>query len=217
MEKRKGEWPADTARHVCAVTRWPSNAEMVYDAWRLGYIDLRSKIVDMTYGRGVWWTYLEQHLGHPIARLVPHGHGVDDVDFRQLPERNGSTKTVVFDPPFVSTGGRTTSTLHDFNGAYGTVHSEKTPKLNQERLINPGIEEGARILRADGRLLVKCTNYISSNRYQQGIRWTIEHAESIGLTLFDQFIMAGDPRAQPSGRRVLHSRNNYSALCVFRK
>lgn len=219
MSKTKGAWPADTARDVCAVTQWPSNGEMMYDAYRLGYIDLKSKIVDMTYGNGVWWGYLEEHLGRPISRLVKHDIAHDGVDFRVgLPERTGSVKTVLFDPPYVSTGGRDTSTIPDFNGRYGVLFSEKTPELNQEKLINPGIAEGARILKpGDGFLLCKAANYISSNKYKQAVRWSIEYGESIGLEVYDQLIMAGHVRAQPGGRAVRHARNNYSVCVVFTK
>lgn len=216
-KKTKGDWPADTPRDICAVTQWPSNGEMMYDLYRLGYVDLRKKIVDMTYGMGTWWHYLEdRHLGRPILRLVRHDIAIDGVDFRiGLPERSRSVSTVLFDPPYVSTGGRTTSTLDEFNGRYGVLHSEKTPELNQTKLINPGITEGARILAPDGKLIVKTTNYISSNAYKQAERWAIEHAESIGLVLHDRLIMKGHVRAQPAGRAVRHSRNNYSVALVF--
>lgn len=214
--KTKGAWPADTPRDICAATRWPSNGEMMFDLWRIGYVDIKAKVVDMTYGRGVWWNYLEEHLGRPISRLVKHDISLDGVDFRGgLPERTGSIRTVLFDPPYVSTGGRTTSTLGEFNDRYGVLHSEKTPELNQERLINPGIAEGARILAKDGKLFVKCTNYVSSNDYKQAVRWSVEYAESIGLRLHDQFFMTGDVRAQPGGRAIRHCRNNYSVLLVF--
>ena len=214
-KKTKGAWPADTPRDICAMTWWPSNAEMMYDLVRLGYVDPKRKIVDLTYGNGIWWKMLREE-GHTLKKFVGHDIGIDGVDFRQqLPHRARSAHTITFDPPFVSTGGRKTSTLDEFNARYGVLYSEKTPELNQERLINPGITNAARILAPDGKLIVKTTNYISSNAYKQSVRWSIEWAESIGLELHDQLFTAGHVRAQPGGRRVLHSRNNYSVALVF--
>jgi len=213
-------WYASSPRNIVAVNRWPSNGELMYDMYRLGYLNARRKIVDMTYGRGVWWSYLEVHQGYPMARLVKHDINYDAVDFRDgLPEKSDSVGTVLFDPPYVSTGGRTTSTLPEFNDRYGVLYSEKTPELNQELLINPGIAEAARIIRPDkeSKVMVKCTNYISSNKYKQGVRWSTEYAETVGLELHDQFFLAGDVRAQPGGRAVRHARNNYSVLLVFTK
>lgn len=220
MSKTKGTWPADTPRDICTVTVWPSNGEMMYDLYRIGYLNPRRKVVDMTYGKGVWWNYLEEQMGKPLARLVKHDIALDGVDFRVgLPEKTGSVGTVLFDPPYVSTGGRDTSTLHEFNERYGVLYSERTPELNQERLINPGIAEAARIVIPDGesKVLVKCANYVSSKKYKQGVRWSIEFAESVGLTLHDQWIHAGHVRAQPKGRGIDHARNNYSVLLVFTK
>ena len=104
--KTKGSWPADTPRDICAMTWWPSNAEMMYDLVRIGYVDPGRKIVDLTYGRGTWWTMLRAE-GHKLRHLVEHDVSIDGVDFRDpLPERAGSAHTVTFDPPYVSTGGR---------------------------------------------------------------------------------------------------------------
>jgi hypothetical protein len=38
---------------VLAVAAWPTNAELIADVARLGYI--RGRVWDATYGRGVWW------------------------------------------------------------------------------------------------------------------------------------------------------------------
>jgi hypothetical protein len=213
--KTKGSWPADTPRDICAMTWWPSNAELMHDLVRIGYVDPKRKIVDLTYGRGTWWRMLLDE-GHRLSQLHTHDIDRDGVDFRQkLPHRARSAHTVTFDPPYVSTGGRKTSTLEEFNDRYGILYSEKTPELNQERLINPGIKNAARILAPDGKLIVKAANYISSNTYKQAVRWSIEYAESIGLELHDQMFTAGHVRAQPGGRKINHSRNNYSVALIF--
>jgi hypothetical protein len=139
--KTKGSWPADTPRDITAMTWWPSNAEMMYDLVRIGYVDPRRKIVDLTYGRGTWWTMLRAE-GHKLRGLVEHDVSIDGVDFRQqLPHRARSAHTVTFDPPYVSTGGRTTSTprvQRPLRCAVRRAHPNWAGAADQPR--HPGIE-----------------------------------------------------------------------------
>jgi hypothetical protein len=96
------------------------------------------------------------------------------------------------------------------------MYAERTPELNQELLINPGILNAKRILNPDGKLIVKATSYISSNRYKRALDWTCNYGESIGLEVQDVWFTAGHVRAQPGGRKVNHARNNWSAAVVFK-
>ena len=40
---------------VYACTAWPTNAAMIADVHRLGYLKDEDHILDPTYGRGRWW------------------------------------------------------------------------------------------------------------------------------------------------------------------
>lgn len=86
------------ASPVLGAHRWPSNAALIADVARLGYLD--GTVLDVTYGRGLWWTEFRP------ARLI----GLDadrrkarDVrgDFRALPFPDGSVDTVAYDPAYV--------------------------------------------------------------------------------------------------------------------
>ena len=162
--------------------------------------------------------------GHPVEDLrfrpddlTAHDLIVDGVNFLALPETPCTYDVVTFDPPYIAPGGRKTSTIPGFNSAYGLGYTPKTPRQLQNDLINPGLTECARVVRKGGVILVKCMAYISSGDLQNGPKWTIDHAESIGLRQVDEFVHLGTEGPQPAHKRQVHARRTYSTLLVFRK
>lgn len=83
---------------VWAATSWPTNADMIRDIIRLGYFDPQSDdVADLTYGDGNWWaddTRPTSFVAHDLYKL-------DGVDFRALPEPDGTYDAVMYDPPYV--------------------------------------------------------------------------------------------------------------------
>jgi hypothetical protein len=195
---------------IQAAQAWSTNADLILDVFELGYIREADYVLDPTYGRGTWWArYKPQNLTiHDIA--------LDGVDFRKLPRSYGNRFDVIaFDPPYVSTGGRTTSTTSEFNERYGLVETPRTPKGLQS-LICEGMVELRRCMVPHGIMLVKCMNYISSGKYFAGRFFTEQHGLALGLDIVDEFVHIGAAGMQPPGRRQKHARNNYSTLIVFR-
>lgn len=173
----------------------------------IGATDL---VIDVTYGRGNFWTeYRPVHL-------VMHDIALDGVDFRQLPEADGSVDVVVFDPPYIAQGGRATSTAQEFIARYGLVDAPKSVRESQE-LIGAGMKEATRVLRRDGRLFVKCMDYVNGGRYVLGRHHVVATALDLGLEQVDEFVHYSGTGPQPSGRRQFHSRRAHSLLCVFKK
>jgi hypothetical protein len=41
---------------VLAASYWKTNADMIVDVVRLGYIRPTDRVIDLTFGRGKWWT-----------------------------------------------------------------------------------------------------------------------------------------------------------------
>ena len=44
---------------VLAACAWPTNADLVVDLVRLGYLKPEDRVLDPTWGRGKWWTKWE--------------------------------------------------------------------------------------------------------------------------------------------------------------
>ncbi len=188
------------ARPVAAVQSWRTNAELIVDVARLGYLE--GRVLDVTYGLGAWWKLYEP----PGLIVPPRG-----TDFTDLPYADRSVDVVAFDPPYRLNG---TPDRGLFDVRYGI----QVPTRWQDRhaLIRAGIVEQARKLRRAGRLLLKCQDQVCSGK----VRWqTIEFAmtaKNAGLDLVDRFDLVGPVRAQPPGRRQIHARRNASTLLVFR-
>jgi len=64
---------------VLAVNHWASNAHLILDVHRLGYLRDDDRVVDVTYGRGTFWK-----LWRP-GTLDTHDFAIDGVDFRRCP------------------------------------------------------------------------------------------------------------------------------------
>ncbi len=83
---------------VLAVKRWKTNAELIVDAQRLGYI--KGLVFDATPGyEGLWWKYVQDIPGIVIRR---NWRGLSD--FRNLPYDRYTFDTVAFDPPYKLNG-----------------------------------------------------------------------------------------------------------------
>lgn len=192
-----------------ANTRWSSNAALIADCAKLGYLAADLSTIDPTYGRGQWWKAWRP------TYLIAHDLRQDGVDFRELPETTGSIGQGVFDPPYMAPGGRKTSSIDDFNDRFGLHTTARNPAENQT-LIDGGVSELHRVLRPKGVLLVKCMDYINSGRYFAVTHYTLQHALTIGFELVDRLEHNKQPGPQ-SQKRQVHARRNLSTLFVLRK
>lgn len=194
---------------VMSIGKWSSNAELILDCKRLGYLRNEWRTLDPTYGYGTFWK-----LWSPDSLVAsdldenksPLGKSID---FTDLPWDDRYFDAVVFDGPYKLNGTPTDNA----DERYG-VHVVKTWQERME-LLRAGIGECARVL-GDGYLLVKCQDQVSSGK----VRWqTIEFtkcAESHGLGLVDRFDFMSY-RPQSTQRRQIHARHNASQLLVFKR
>jgi hypothetical protein len=184
---------------ILSADRWPSNAELIEDCVRLGYLNKRWLTMDPTFGDGIWWKNWQPD------ELVKHDkYKLDGVDFRDLPEDNCTYDAITYDPPYVSKGGRDTSGIPEMDGAYGLEEAPESPEKLQ-MLIDDGTMECTRVLAPGGLLLVKCKNYTSSGKLWPGEYLTQKWAmESCGLTIVDIFDHVGNPGPQPKTRKIKH-------------
>lgn len=202
---------------ILGAGRWSTNAELIADVFALHVPDrARIRVCDVTYGAGVWW----RHVGEPDVRHGLSGgnpdHFDDGVDFRHLPEPAGTFDVVAYDPPYVAPGGRSTSTLGEFNDRYGLGTTPPRPDLLQQ-LIDAGLTEVHRVLKRGGLAIVKCKDYVWGGEYWPGAFLTLQHAARFDMSLIDRFEHIGTPSPQPGGRRQQHARRNHSTLYVLQR
>lgn len=216
---------------VLAADYWGSNSELISQMVQLKYLHRDWLILDPTYGKGLWWKKFTPH------NLIFHDIRIDGVDFTDLPYLDDQFDAVVFDPPYVSKGGRKTKNpgMMRHQEAYGLGDAPRTPALLQD-LIDAGLEECSRVLRPvrrsapKGYLFVRCQDYISGGKFWPGTYYTHRKAESLGLEQVDRIeYLVKSPRPQPTrtrldrstGKRVRsrqqHARRNISTLLVYRK
>jgi SAM-dependent methyltransferase len=203
---------------VMAAHNWATNADLIADCAKLGYLHEDWLTLDCTYGEGVFWRkFRPQQLvcsdlvakgDHALAAMFG---GFMRADFTALPFADNTFQAVVFDPPYRLNGTPTQA----MDERYG-IH---TPTRWQDRmsLMQCGFIECHRVLAPGGFLLVKCQNQVCSGR----VRWQVDIFGYIGLLLgmekVDQLDFLTNPRPQPEGRRQQHARRNASTLLVFRK
>jgi hypothetical protein len=190
-----------------------SNGVLIARVAELGYLGKPDDIVvDVTYGRGKWWTrYRPEHLIE----------GVDDFTDMGLWGDQMPITAICFDPPYISTGNRATSTIPDFYARYGI--GERSGWQAIRELMEAGLTECARVLGSNGHLLMKCMNYVEAGRRIWNVRHFADYGEALELELYDEIVHVTGGGAQPqtnldgSPREQKHSRQIHSTLLVFKK
>lgn len=202
---------------VLAAKAWPTNAHLIADVAKLGYLRKHDVVLDPTWGDGVWWK-----AWSPTWLISPR----EGTDFRHLPYDDDAFDAVAYDPPYVCPGGRVTSGIKGMYRRYGILDAPRTPAELQE-LMDDGLAECARLVYPSARramsadqngvILMKCQDYVSGGKLWPGTYLTLKAAERLGLVLEDRFEFLGGIRPQPGGRVQRHARRNLSTLLVLRK
>lgn len=196
---------------IMAIGPWRTNAEMIADAVvPLGYLHKDWLTLDPTYGYGNWWKLWTptELVGCDLdPRKSPIGF---PVDFTDMPWGDESFQAVAYDPAYKLNGTPTS----EKDERYG-VHEVAT-RARREAAMLAGLTECERVLTPEGFLLAKCQDMVNGGH----VRWQTDdftqHAHSLGLRKVDALLFRSY-RPQPSGRRQLTARRNYSTLLVFKK
>jgi hypothetical protein len=185
--------------------RWRSNADMIADIAKLGYLD--GHVLDVTWGRGRFWTVWQP------TKLTAHDRfTLDGVDFRVPPYEDDRFDVVVLDPPYKLSG---TPSLGDFDNRYGV----DVPERWQDRMehIGVGVVECARVTRVGGYLLIKVQDQVCSGEVRWQTDIVTEIAARANCKKVERFDLPHRGRPQPRGRTQKHAHGRSSTLLVFRK
>jgi tRNA G10 N-methylase Trm11 len=217
-DKKKRKSPAGSATNNLILSAHIGTNEDLFPAILSLYVKPKSKIADVTYGKGVFWRKVNKKDYKVLRSDLSTG-----VDCRNLPYETGELDCVVLDPPYMHTPGGTAHSNHqNFESYYKNNQTgNKTEKKYHEAVLdlyyNAGIE-AKRVLKAKGIFIVKCQDEVCANKQR------LTHVELIneylkqGFICDDIFILIR--RGKPGVSRMItqkHARKNHSYFLVFFK
>jgi len=233
MTKRKRVQGGKATTDLVLSAHVGGNAELFAKVMRL-HVPRGSKVADVTYGRGVFWTKVEpgayQVTASDLALEAGHRFDgftyLDGVDCRALPHADRSFGAVVLDPPYMEGFYRTATdqlagggSHESFRRAYSSgAATAGGPKWHQA-VVDMYLRAGAeakRVLEPRGKLIVKCQDEVSGNKQRLTHVEIITGYEDMGFYCKDLFVLVR--RNAPGVSRLVkqvHARKNHSYLLVF--
>lgn len=177
---------------------------------RIAPLYLSGSVLDVTYGEGKWWGRFtpEPFTFHDL-------HKIDGVDFRALPHSDQAFDTVCFDPPYVLSGGETTTSRghEQIQGRYGIGHGLTGGLSALLGLVSAGLGECCRVARSF--VLVKCMEFTASG-FVDMPTYVINTAAENGWRLHDRIVHHAG--TGPGGHNIFtvkRARRAHSYLLVF--
>ena len=173
------------------------------------------RILDATVNGGRFW----RGSARPVVGMdIEAGHRPTIVgDNARMPFRDRAFDVVVYDPPHIPNQGRDIS--KDFNTRFGLVlRSAKENGYTLSHTYPPFVKEAYRVLKPEGILLCKITDYIHHHRYQWAHLEFVQAASAVGFRPCDCIIkVRKGPIIDPRWKNAHHSRRQHCYWLVFRK
>lgn len=173
------------------------------------------RILDATvnrarFWRGTGWAFIGMDIER---RYGPHIVG----DNMQMPLRGGCIDVVVYDPPHIPNQGK--DRRKDFRVRFGLGEKSLVEKNhNFSHLYGPFAREAYRVLRPEGILLCKITDYIHNHRFQWAHIEMIRAASEAGFRACDCIVkIRKGPIVDPKWEKAHHARRHHCYWLVFRK
>ena len=187
-----------------------TNADQFPDILAM-YVPPPAKILDMTYGKGVFWkNFIEDGSGYWVQRNdIDPDKGDCHYDFRDLPESwTGKFDAAVFDPPYKLTGTiQRPDQYGNKDGGWAKVGENYWQ----------GIGQAYKVLRKEGILIVKCMDQVVSGKQAWLHLHVFDCADYYDMIAEDLFVMMR-PNATPQPHETQkHAWKNHSFWWVFRK
>jgi hypothetical protein len=172
-----------------------------------------SLIADVTWGIGNFWLteLLERHevIGSDLRDT-----GDIVADCRRLPYRGGWFDAVCLDPPWGNI-----STRPRGGGMEDRFQLQPQSLDDLLALYRDGIAEGARVLRAGGIMIVKCQDFVFSNKKRWLSLWVPIYGNRAGLRPLDQRVQIspGKPNLMWHQKGQKHLRSRHTVFWALRK
>ena len=172
-------------------------------------------ILDATVNGGRFWKDSKRKV---IGLDIEGRHRPTIIaDNVSMPFCDGSFDVVVYDPPHIPNQGKDKS--KDFNTRFGLIlRSSKENHYTFSHTFPPFVKETYRVLRPEGILLCKITDYIHHHRYQWAHIDFINAAREAGLMPCDCIVkIRKGPIIDPKWKNAHHSRRQHCYWLIFRK
>lgn len=176
---------------------------------------LPERVLDATANERRFW----RGNGWPVIALDLNPAYRPDVlgDCTCLPFSNSSFDAVVYDPPHIPNQGQ--DRTKDFQERFGLrLKSSKETGYTLSFMYLPFVKEASRVLRPDGVLFCKVTDYVHNHRLQWAHIDLIQAAVTVGLRPCDCIVkIRQGPIIDPKWKRAHHARRHHCYWIVFRK
>lgn len=172
---------------------------------------------DPTYSKGCF--YKDTNIEEPIYKfdINPQIEGVIKANAEELPLSDCSLNTIMFDPPFLATTGRSLSKYDNsnvINKRFGVYDNE----LSLFKFYRNAMKEFYRILKPDGILVFKCQDKVSSGKQYFSHCFIYNIAIETGFYPVDLFVLLSKNRITAKWQQnQKHARKYHSYFWVLKK
>ena len=173
--------------------------------------------LDPTYSKG---NFYKKGIKAPKYKydIEPQLSEVVKANAEHLPLEDECINTIMFDPPFLATTGKSLLIKNDsnkINKRFGVYPTEK--KLH--RFYINALKEFHRLLKNNGILIFKCQDKVSSGKQYFSHNFIINEAEKLGFYTKDMFILLAKNRivADWQLKNQKNARKFHSYFLVFEK
>ncbi len=172
-------------------------------------------ILDATVNGGRFW----RDSKRPVVGIDidPKHRPTVVADNTSMPLRSEFVDVIVYDPPHIPNQGK--DNQKDFNVRFGLVlKSSKEHGYNFSHTYPRFLREAYRVLKPEGVLFCKITDYIHDHRYQWAHIDLTLAAREIGFCPCDCIVkVRSGPIIDPKWQTAHHSRRQHCYWLVFRK
>ena len=170
--------------------------------------------LDPTYSKGNFYKWItEPYYKYDIN---PQTENTIKADCRNLPLKDKSVQSIVFDPPFLATKGPSLE-KKDGNNIIVKNYSCYPNERELHNFYIDSLKEFYRLLKDKGILVVKCQDKVSSGNQYFSHCFIHEQAVKQGFYPIDLFILIARSRIIGRIKNQHHARKYHSYFWVFKK
>jgi hypothetical protein len=179
------------------------------------YVPLGAKVLDMTYGKGVFWRQVRRE-DYDLTTNDLVADADLSLDFRKMDDlETGAWDAIVLDPPYAySPKGTMKKSIADCYRPNDSVDISTMAKVQE--LYLGGITEARRLLKPNGILIVKAQDIVQAGKQWWMHLWMMSHEGFLCEDLF-LLVQKSIPTSDPKWKIQRHARKNHSFFVVLRK